>query len=92
MSLKEDAKLARSRGLTFSVCRQEGRGQRWQTVEDDLEDLEQAVEQAKAIDAWKSCVFVHHPPYGHGFFYWESHHPSLLNSSVIEMEIHYDEK
>lgn len=90
MSLTEDAQLARSRGLKFEVTRKAARGARWQTVDTDIDDLEQAVRKAEAVDDYESGVFVSFPPERAGFIYWSSNHPDVLNNTVLTMEIHYD--
>lgn len=89
MSLIKDAELAASLGLKFKVSRKEARGARWQTVEDNIDSLEYAVEKAKTIDDYESCVFVRQ--LSGGYIYWTSRHPDLLNSVVIKIEVSREE-
>jgi hypothetical protein len=91
MSLTGDTQFAWSKGLKFEVTRKAARGARWLTVETDIEDLEQAIEKAKAVEDYESGVFVAFPPERAGFLYWSSRYPDRFNDTVLTMEIYYDE-
>lgn len=84
MSLIKDTELAASLGLKFKVSRKEARSARWQTVEDKIDSLKYAIEKAKAVDDYESCVFTRQP--SGGFMYWTSQYPDLLNSVVIRVD------
>ncbi len=86
MSLADDARAARERGLRFKVARKEARGARWETVEAGLDDLERAVALARTVGAYESGVLVHHPDTS-GSIYWTSRYPDLLNTTVITMKV-----
>ena len=82
-ALREDARVARERGLKFYVVRKARRGKRWEEVADGVEDLVEAVSLAGQIrDAYESGVFVNYEGVG-GFIYWTSLHADLLSSSVL---------
>ena len=85
MNYEDDRKLASERGITFKVCTKEGQGQPWNTVEEDIQDLHDAMILANHLgDPYEIGIFANNN--GGGYLYWTSKSPDLLNSSVIEME------
>ena len=92
MSLTQDAKHARKRGLTFEVVSKAGRGKRWETVEANISDLERAIQLARSLGGYESGVFTDGPyPLG-GFLYWTSKRPEVYNSTVITQEVYVPEE
>lgn len=89
-ALREDARVARERGLKFKVMKKAGRGQRWETIEAGLEDLVEAVSLAGSIETYESGVLVYNPR-GGGMIYWTSLHTDLLNSPVLHYEPDFSE-
>lgn len=91
MSLDNDAQFAKLNELKFQIMIKAARGERWQIVETDIDDLKQAVEKAKIVEDYESGIFVSFPPERAGFLYWSSRHPDLFNDTVLTMEIYYDD-
>jgi hypothetical protein len=77
-----DRTLARNRGHFFSVASKDGRGMPWQEVSRDIDDLDEAIRLARALEVYEAGVFAHGR-----FLYWTSAHPDLFNSTVLALSL-----
>jgi hypothetical protein len=82
MRPSEDIDIARRRHLRFYVSRKHRQGAPWaRTFVTD--DLDAALERARAEQGFETAVFVESA--SGGFLYWTSKHPEVFNSSVLEI-------
>ncbi|MEM6989444.1 MAG: hypothetical protein AAF721_03070 [Myxococcota bacterium] len=81
--LRRDAELARERGITLEVNSKAGPSAPWEPVGDVFDQLELAMERARAIVAYETSVITAGPGPNRGFIYWTSRDPDILGSSIL---------
>jgi len=86
MSYETDRELAKERRVPFKVCTKSAQGRPWEEVENDLEDLQDAMILANHLDGHYQ-VGVLAVREGCGYIYWTSKTPDLFHSPAIEMDI-----
>jgi hypothetical protein len=75
--LGADAHLARQKGYRFDVYTKERHQAPWILFDADIDDLVEAVEVARGLNAWETGVMMD------GSIYWTSRNPDLLNTTVM---------
>jgi hypothetical protein len=75
---KNDILLAKQFDLRFRVVQKAGQGKPWETIEENIDLLADAIGKAQLLESWETGVFVE------GTLYWSSHTPDVFNSTIIE--------
>ncbi len=79
-----DLELARERTLRFEVTGRERRGERWLTLNECVNSLEDAIEYALNAPVSETAVWVIGRSGTGSTMYWTSKIPDLFNSTVLE--------
>jgi hypothetical protein len=77
-----DIHISLQKQILFKVSKRNKKGERWETVKDDIVGLDKAIEIAKSVESEHIAIFTQFVTGGR--FYWSSDKPDAFNSQQIQ--------
>jgi hypothetical protein len=78
----DDIYVSLQKQILFRVSKRNKKGERWETVKDDIAGLDKAIEITKSMDDEHIAIFIKFETGNR--FYWSSDKPNAFNSAQIQ--------